>query len=60
MRFIWPAGDNTTMHIQEHDRIGNPLGRSICGQKYEGRYQSCNMPLGQAVCEDCRAEAETI
>lgn len=55
MRYLYEAGKaNRVMHIEEHNRLGNPTGQALCRIKLTFN-RSINAPfaLGRKVCQRC-------
>lgn len=52
-----PNGPLTVMHLPEYNRLGAQIG-ALCGERQFSR--SCNLPLGQPICERCNAGAVQI
>lgn len=65
MLYCWRGGERrrgrtglVTMHILRHDPLGEPTGEALCGE--EGFDRSCNLPLGNPLCQECTAKAVEI
>jgi len=56
MRYVFEAGapKRRVMHVQQHDRLGEPLFVAICGADLPFN-RSINAPfaLGRRVCKHC-------